>query len=185
MSRIDCPAISRKHFAKLRQVEGVPLRAEWLQILFRKPEQPTRRAEPLPVLRMRRMLELLLEMDERPRGLDQALEILRILRADRVVQPNLLENIMRFIVTLFVPALKEGSIVGMVRHQSAAGPGAASLQRLHETRNPLAFAHEGLNLGAPAMMGKRRHWSRRASAPEEHPSGVVRQTAWGQAVSRK
>jgi hypothetical protein len=73
----------------------------------------------------------------------------------------------------------------MVGDRIAAGFGFAAFQRLHELGNSLAFAHGGRNLVAPAMMGKRRHWSRRASAPDEHTSGVVHQTAWGQAVSRK
>jgi hypothetical protein len=34
-------------------------------------------------------------------------------------------------------------------------------QRFYEPRNPLAFAHEGLNLTVPAMMGKRRRFSLR------------------------
>jgi hypothetical protein len=86
---------------------------------------------------------------------------------------------------LLVPALKKGAVIGMVPQKIALRKVSAGIQRLHETRNPLAFAHEGLNLGVPAMLGKRRRWSRRASAPDEHTSEVVHQTAWGQAVFRK
>jgi hypothetical protein len=39
--------------------------------------------------------------------------------------------------------------------------GLVRRQRFNELRNPLAFAHGGLNLGAPAMMGKRRRFSLR------------------------
>ena len=80
-----------------------------------------------------------------------------LLEPNLVLQPDLLEDIVSFIILLLVPALEERAVVGMVRHPPAARPNARALQRLHETRNPLAFAHEGPNLGAPLMMGKRPH----------------------------
>jgi len=67
------------------------------------------------MFRMRRMLEMFLEMNERARGLDQSFEILRILRRDRIVQPYLFQDIVRLVVTLLVPALEKGAIIGMRR----------------------------------------------------------------------
>ena len=139
----------------------MPLRPERLQILLRQPEQSHRRAEAFPVLGMGWMLELLLEMDKRPRRLDQALEILRILRRDRIVEPHLFENIVRFIITLLIPALEKRAVIGVIRQTPAPGAIPSSSQGFDELRNPLAFAHEGLNLTAPAMMGKRRRFSLR------------------------
>jgi hypothetical protein len=100
-------------------------------------------------------------MDEGTGGLDQALEVLGVLGADGTLKPDLFENVVRFIIALLVPTLKKSAIVRMIRHQAGAGPGATCFQRFHKSRNPLAFAHEGLNLGAPAMMGKRRRFSLR------------------------
>ena len=99
------------------------------QIFFRQPEQPHRRAQPPPMFRMRRMLELLLQMHKRARGLDQPFEIMRVLRRDRIVQPDLLENIVRFVVTLLVPASEKGPVIGM-RGDSVARCTASSLPAL-------------------------------------------------------
>ena len=100
-------------------------------------------------------------MNEGAGGLDQALEILRILGSDRALEPDLLEDIVRFIVTLLVPAAKIGAVIGMIGHQPALGFCLARFQRRDETRNPLAFVHGGPNLVAPAMMGKRARFSLR------------------------
>lgn len=106
-------AISRKYFAKSNQVERVALRAKRRQIFFRESKQAHRWGEAFAVFRMVRMLELLLQMDERSRRLDQALKVLRVLGCDRVVQPNLLQNIVGFVVSLLVPAFKKCAIIGM------------------------------------------------------------------------
>lgn len=104
------------------------------------------------------------------------------------MQPDLLEDIVRFVVTLLVPTLEKRPVIRMIRQAAAAGFGAAIAKRRDELRNPLAFTHAGRNLGAPAIMGKRArfilHWSRRASAPGA-ASEVARRTAWEQAVSKK
>src|SRR4051794_10286335 len=106
-------AIPRQHLAKLRQIQVMSSIAEWRQILFREPEQTHCGPEPFPVFRMFRMLELLLQMDKRARGLDESFEILRVLRRDRVMQPNLLQNIVRFVIALLVPTLKKRPVIGM------------------------------------------------------------------------
>jgi len=107
------------------------------------------------------MFELLLQMDESASGLDQALEVLRIVGRRRPLEPDLLENIMRFVVTLFVPATKKRAVIRMVGDRAARGFCLAAFQRLHELGNSLAFAHGGRNLAVPAMMGKRARFSLR------------------------
>ena len=166
--------IAPEHFPERREIERVPPFAQRRQVLFREAKQPHRRSQAPAMFRMRRMFELLLQMDERAGRLDQSLEILRVLGADGAVEPDLFENVVRFVITLLVPALKKGAVIGMICQPAAVGPGAAGFQRGYELRNPLAFAHAGRNLGAPAMMGKRRRFSlreerllalRRRSAP--------------------
>ena len=106
----------------------MPLRPKHCQIFFREPKQTHRWPEPFPVFRMRRMFELLLQMDESARGLDQTFKVLRVLRRDRIVQPHLFQNIVRFIVTLLVPALKKRAIIRMRRDAGAGGFRPISLQ---------------------------------------------------------
>ena len=104
---------------------------------------------------MRGMFELLLQMDERTGSLDQAFEILRVGGSRRLLEPNLLENIVCFVVMLLIPATKKRPVIRMVGNRAAPGFSVAAFQLLHEFGNSLAFAHGGRNLVAPAMMGKR------------------------------
>ena len=60
-------------------------------------------------------------MDERAGRLDEAFEILRVLRRDRIVQPHLFQNIVRLVITLLVPALEKRAVIRMVRDPRAAG----------------------------------------------------------------
>ena len=107
--------------------------AKGRQIFLREPKQPHGWTQAPAMFRMRRMFELLLEMDESPGRLDEALEILRVLSADGVVEPDLFEDIVCFVITLLIPALKKSAIIGMIRQPSAAGVGAARFQRGDET----------------------------------------------------
>ena len=103
------------------------------------------------MFRVRRVLEILLEMDERARGLDQSFE--KIIVARVVVQPEMLEDVVRFVVTLLVPAAKEGPVTRIFRNV-ARKIDIAALEIAHELRNPLAFVHGALNFIVPEMMGK-------------------------------
>jgi hypothetical protein len=161
MSGIDRAAISRKHFAKPRDIEVVPPWIEWRQILFRESKQSHGRGETPSVFRVGRMFVMFLQMHERPRRLDQPLEILGVLRRDGFSEPNLFQDIVRLIVPLFVPAPEKGAVIRVRRDAVRGRAGFVRGQRFNEPRNPLAFAHGGLNLGAPAMMGKRRPFSLR------------------------
>jgi len=150
-----------QHFPKRHQIEGVPFLTQRRQILLRETKQANRRSQAAPMFRVRRMFELLLEMNKGAGRLDQSLEILRIIGSGRLLEPNLLENIVRFIISLLVPALKKRAVIGMIGDRVPTGFCFAAAQFLHESGNSLAFAHEGPNLVAPAMMGKRARFSLR------------------------
>jgi hypothetical protein len=157
----DAALVVRKHFPECHHIEPVPLRTQRRQILFRETKQTDRRPQPPPVFRMGRIFELLLQMNKGAGGLDQAFEILRIVGRCRLLEPNLLKNIVRLVVSLFVPAVKKCAVIGMVGDRAAPALCVAASQRLHELGNSLAFAHEGRNLVAPAMMGKRARFNLR------------------------
>jgi hypothetical protein len=94
-----------------------------------------------------------LQMNEGAGRLDQTLEKIRV--AGVCFEPKLLENVVRFIITLLVPAQEKGSIKWMLCH---IGPGTFDIfcaQPHHESRNPLAFGHEKLNLSMAQVMSKR------------------------------
>ena len=109
---------------------------------------------------MRWMLEMFLEMNESARGLDESFEKMVVVRIG--VQPKLLENVVRLIILLLVPALKKRAIKWMPCDLGLDWIDAFSSQLCHEPRNPLAFAHRGLNLLAAQMMSK----PTRSSFPE-------------------
>jgi hypothetical protein len=153
--------MATEHFPKRHQIERVPLCTQRLQILFRQAEQPNGRSQAASMFRMGRMFESLLQMDESAGGLDQAFEILRIVGSRRPLEPDLLENIVRFVILLLVPAAKKRAVIRMVGNRAATGFCRAASQRLHELGNSLAFTHGGRNLVVPAMMGKRARFSLR------------------------
>jgi hypothetical protein len=94
-------------------------------------------------------------------SLDQALEILGVVGRGRLLEPNLLEDIVRLIITLLVPAAKKRAVIRMSRDRIPPGFGPVAAQFLHEFGNSLAFAHGLRNLAAPAIMGKRARFSLR------------------------
>ena len=114
------------------------------------------------MLRMGRMFEILLEMNERSRGLNQSLE--KIIVAGVAVEPKVLQHVMSFVVALIVPAAKVSAIERI--HRDFAGKsrlrgidygarvGSLALQVTDELRNSFAFVHEALNFNMPQMMGK-------------------------------
>ena len=81
-----------------------------------------------------------LKMNKGTGGLDQSLEEVRIARIG--FQPKLLENVVRFVVALFVPAMKKRTIKWMLCHIGLASIHISTGQLGHEPRNPLAFTHE-------------------------------------------
>jgi|ERR1700736_2835346 len=99
-------------------------------------------------------------MDERARSLNQSLE--KIIIVGVAIEPNLLQNIVRLVVILLIPAAKERAIKRVVR-QVARRIDLVAFELAHKLRNPLAFAHGGLNFIVPQMMGK-------PTFPEGHES---------------
>ncbi|MEY2602186.1 MAG: hypothetical protein QOJ36_1505 [Verrucomicrobiota bacterium] len=89
-------------------------RSENRQVLFRQLEEFHRRAQTPAVFCMRWVFEILLEMHEGARGLNQSFK--KIVVVAIAVQPNLLQHIVRFVVTLLIPAAKEGAIKRVVGH---------------------------------------------------------------------
>ncbi|MEY2544210.1 MAG: hypothetical protein QOE81_1671 [Verrucomicrobiota bacterium] len=107
-------------------------------------------------------------MDERARRLNQSFE--KIIVVGVAIEPNLLQNVVRLVVALVVPTAEVGAVEWMVRHVAGRSPecfrgqvGIVALQLAHKLRNPLAFAHGGLNFIVPQMMGK-------LTFPEGHES---------------
>ena len=70
---------------------------------------------------------------------------------------------MRLVITFFIPAMEKRAIKWMFHDVSLVRIDIFNRQSCHELRNPLAFAHEGLNLVAAQRMSK----PARISFPEE------------------
>src|SRR5436189_4767880 len=96
-----------EHFSEFRQIELVPVRTQWRQVRFRQAEEANSRTEAAAVFRVGGMFELFLQMHKSAGRLNQAFEILGVIRGRRLLEPYLLENIVRLIVSLFVPAMKK------------------------------------------------------------------------------
>ena len=92
------------------------------------------------MLRMSRMFELLLQVHKCTGSLNQSFEVLRILSSHRFLQPNLLENVVGFVVFVLIPAVEIGAIIRMIGNGPAIFR-VATLQRSDELGNSLAFAH--------------------------------------------
>ena len=136
---------------KRRDIERVMTRREPAEISFSQLEQSHRWTQTPAVFGMRRVLEIFLEMDERARRLDQTLE--KIVVVGVGVQPKVLQDVVRFVVTLFVPATKERAVARMLCYV-AGKIDIVTFEVADELRNSFAFVHEAFNLTMPQMMGK-------------------------------
>lgn len=136
---------------------------EYGQIIFREAKQSDSRGQSPRVFGMRRMFEILLQMNKRARRLDQAFEKNRVNQLG--VEPDLLEHVVRFVVMLFIPALEKGAIKWMFLDRNRSKIDIFSGQAAHELRNPLAFVHGALNLAAAQAMSKSTIF------PEDQPTG--------------
>jgi len=139
-------------------------RTEFRQVFFRQLEEFNGRAQTPAVLCVRWVFEVLLEMDESARGLNQSFEEIVVLGV--AIQPKLFQHIVRFVVTLLVPAAKKPAIKWMGRYV-AGRIDLVAFELADKLRNPLAFAHGGLNFIVPQMMGK-------PTFPEGHDSSPRR-----------
>ena len=135
-------------------------RTEFRQVFFRQLEEFNGRAQTPAVLSVCWVFEILLEMDKSARRLNQSFEEIVVFGV--AIQPKLFQHIVRFVVTLLVPAAKKCAIERMIRHV-AGKIDIVAFQVAYEPRNPLAFAHEGLNFIMPQMIGK-------PTFPEGHES---------------
>jgi len=139
-------------------------RTEFRQVFFRQLEEFNGRAQTPAVLCVRWVFEVLLEMDESARRLNQSFEEIVVLGV--AIQPKLFQHIVRFVVTLLVPAAKKRAIKWMSRYV-AGRIDLVAFKLADKLRNPLAFAHGGLNFIMPQMMGK-------PTFPEGHESSPGR-----------
>ena len=139
-------------------------RSEARQVFFRQLEELNGRAQTPAVLGVRWVFEILLEMDESARRLNQSFEEIVLLGV--AIQPKLFQHIVCFVVTLLVPAAKKRAIKWMGRYV-AGRIDLVAFKLADKLRNPLAFAHGGLNFIMPQMMGK-------PTFPEGHESSPRR-----------
>ena len=139
-------------------------RTEFRQVFFRQLEEFNGRAQTPAVLCVRWVFEVLSKMDESARRLNQSFEEIVVLGV--AIQPKLFQHIVRFVVTLLVPAAKKRAIKWMGRYV-AGRIDLVAFKLADKLRNPLAFAHGGLNFIMPQMMGK-------PTFPEGHESSPRR-----------
>ena len=139
-------------------------RTEFRQVFFRQLEEFNRRAQTPAVLCVRWVFEVLSKMDESAGRLNQSFEEIVVLGV--AIQPKLFQHIVRFVVTLLVPAAKKRAIKWMGRYV-AGRIDLVAFKLADKLRNPLAFAHGGLNFIMPQMMGK-------PTFPEGHESSPRR-----------
>ena len=96
---------------------------------------------------------LLLQMHKATRGLDQSLEIIRVLRFR--AQPEMLEDVVRFVVALLIPTAKKAHVAGMLRDLVARLLKRCAAQLLDEPGNSLVFVHGELSFVSAVMTGNR------------------------------
>jgi hypothetical protein len=124
------------------------------------------------MFRVRRMFEPLLQMNEGAGRLNQALKKIGVARIR--FQPELLENIVRFIVALLVPAPKKSAIKRVLCDIGLSQIDLVRAQLRHKSRNPLAFVHEELNLQVALMMSKQaRIIFFRVNGPSGSDGGIL------------
>lgn len=116
------------------------------------------------MFRMRWLLEMLLQMNEGAGGLNQPFEVICVARTG--LEPKLFENVVRFVVTLFIPAAEKCAIKWLLVQRQRLWIDIFLSKLAHEARNPLAFVHGGLNLSAAPMMGKRARFTFPEGSPE-------------------
>jgi hypothetical protein len=96
---------------------------------------------------------LLLQMHKATRRLDQSLEIIRVVRFRP--QPEMLEDVVRFVVALFIPTAKKAYVTRMLRNLGGRLLRRRAAQLRDELGNSLAFVHGKLSLVSAVMTGNR------------------------------
>lgn len=133
------------------QIKSMPDRRIREQIFLRQPEEPHCGIHPPAILRVGRPRMLFLQMHEPARGLDEPFEIVRVLgfRA----QPKMLEDVVRLVITLLIPATKEAEVAGMIRNFLPRPIGGLAAQLFDQPGNSLVFVHGKLILVSAEMTG--------------------------------
>ena len=80
-------------------------------------------------------------MNEGAGGLNQTFEKIIIRRV--FLEPDLLQNIVGFVILLLVPALEISAVKWVIHHRSGGRNRIVSNEFSYHSRNPLAFVHEG------------------------------------------
>src|SRR5262245_58156025 len=96
---------------------------------------------------------LLLQMHKAARGLDQPLELIRVVRFR--AQPEMLEDVVRFEVALLIPTAKIADVTWMVRNLVGCLFMLGAAQLSDEPGNSLAFVHGESSFVSAAMTGNR------------------------------
>lgn len=149
----NCVHLSLQKPEKIFDIKAMPHRPERLEIFFGEPKEPHRRIHPPPVFRMGRAGMLFLQMHESAGCLDQPFEIIRILRFRP--QPEMLEDVVSFVISLLIPAEKETDVARIPGNFARRALRRRAAQLFHQSGNPLAFVHEALNLVSAEMTGNR------------------------------
>ncbi len=153
IGREDGVHLPLQQFSKSRDIKSMPRRAVGHEIFLRQSKQTHRRIHPPPVLWVCRPRMLLLQMHKATRGLDQPLEIIRVVRFR--AQPEMLEDVVRFVVALLIPTAKKAHVTGMFRDLVARLFRRCAAQLLDEPGNSLAFVHGELSFVSAVMTGNR------------------------------
>ena len=151
-------------------------RTEPRQVPLSEPEQTHRGTQTPAMLRVGWVFESLLKMNKRARCLDQSLEEVRVARIG--LQPKLLEDIVRFVITLFVPTTEKRAVKRVLCDVRLTGIDIVTTQLRHQLRNPLAFAHGKLNLLAAQIMSKPAFNSFSEGKNRLPQAGELWQQAW-------
>ncbi len=149
----DCIHLLPDQTQKSGDIKPVTLRRKGREIFFRQPKQAHRRIQPPPVFWMRGSRVLFLQMHKPSRRLDQALEIIRVVRFRP--QPKVLEDVVGFVVTLLIPAPEKPPVAGMLRDLVIRARDRRAAQLLDQLGNSLAFVHGTLSFVSAVMTGNR------------------------------
>ena len=125
---------------------------ETRQVLIRELKQTYGGWQAPAVLRVQWVFESFLKVNEGTRRLDQAFKEICVARI--ALEPKLFEDVMRFVITLFVPALEKRAIKRVFCDVRLSRIDIVITQLSHQPRNPLAFGHGELNLMAAQRMSK-------------------------------
>jgi hypothetical protein len=110
-------------------IQGVAHRRIGREVLICQVEQPGGGRQTPAMLGMRRVLEIFLQMDESTGRLYQAFKKNRIVRAG--FQPKLLQDVVSFVVMLFIPTLKEGPVKWVLLDSGTSRPSICAHQLGH------------------------------------------------------